>query len=76
MPGSITSSTTASYSVAPRRAQRLLAVGRDVDHEALEAQAAPDRRRHPHVVLDHEHPHATNDEAAAERPLRTRGPYS
>ena len=39
-------------------AQRLLAVGRDVDDQPLEAQAAADRGGHPHVVLDDEHPHA------------------
>ena len=60
----------------PDAGQRLVPVGRHVDHEALVAQAALDRRRHPLIVLDHEHPHPTNDEAAAERPLRTRGPYS
>jgi hypothetical protein len=57
--------------------ERLVAVGGDVDHQALVAQAAPDGRRHPRVVLDHEHSHVPpNDEPAAERPLRTRGPYS
>jgi hypothetical protein len=60
----------------PDRAQRLLAVGRDVDHEPFEAQAAPDRRRHPHVVLDHEHPHSSNHPRGAESPLRARSPGS
>ena len=56
-PGIITSSTIASYSVARAQPQRLLAAAREVDDEPLEAQPAPDGGRHPHVVLDDEHPH-------------------
>ena len=37
----------------------LVAVAGDVDDEAFVAQAAPQRGRHPHVVLDDQHPHTT-----------------
>jgi hypothetical protein len=48
------------HRVEARRAsgqQCLVTIARDVDDEPVGPQAAPQRGRHAHVVLDHEHPH-------------------
>ena len=70
MPGSITSSTTASNSVAPAIHSASSPRAGDVGDKALEAQPAADRRRHPGIVFHHENPHPINNGPQPERKLR------
>ena len=66
-PGSITSRMIASYSVASARAERVLAIARDVDGHALLAKAAPDQAGHLDVIFDDQNAHSRAPGAARPR---------
>ena len=62
-PGSITSSTIASYSTAAAIQMRVVARPRDVGCVTLLGQAALEQAAHLHLVLDDEHPHVPHSRA-------------
>ena len=60
MPGSITSSTTASNSWRAGHPQRVLARGREVGDDPLRLEPAAYGSRHPFVVFDDQNAHRAN----------------